>query len=516
MSTSNVDIEVLRRELREARETLRAIRDGEVDAFVTQKRGAFRVETLVGADTPYRLLVESMGDGALTVSDGGVVLYCNRQFARRVGLSPARIIGRPALEWVVVQGGLPPLLDEALRGEGRQEGTLVSAEGLVPIAVTACALPNEGGFTIFCLVLSDASDRVAAEQLRARQEVLARQRAELDAIFSRLPFAVLLAESPDTFTHVNAAAESLMASHPELRSQAGAAARRVLEGAGTESEELSSRPPGAFESTFRVYATPLLIAPAAARALVVIEDVTAERQAERARERQEQLRETFVGILGHDLRTPLMVILTASELLGEQADTHEERKIAERLGRAAHRMRRLIEDMLDLTLSRIGGGIPVTVAPTDLEQVVRPGIDELLAASPVKIELSIEGDVSGVWDEARLEQVVTNLLTNAVQHGETGKPVRVSMDGSDADRVRFSVKNFGPPIAPELIPTLFDPFRRGVAGRQARGTGVGLGLYITERIVSAHGGAISVSSSERDGTTFTVELPRRPSTSPGS
>jgi signal transduction histidine kinase len=415
-----------------------------------------------------------------------------------------------------VRSGLPALLDEARRGEGRQEGSLRSADGFVPIAVTACALPNEGGFTIFCLVLSDVSDRVAAEQLRARQEVLARQRAELDAIFSRLPFAVLLVESPDTFTHVNAAAESLMAGHPDLRSQAGAAARRVLEGAGTESEELSSRPPGAIESTFRVYATPLVIAPAARRALVVIEDVTAERLAERARERQEQLRETFVGILGHDLRTPLMVIMTASELLGEQAESPETRKIAERLGRAAHRMRRLIEDMLDLTLSRIGGGIPVTIAPTDLEQVVRPAIDELIAASPVQVEISVEGDVGGVWDEARLEQVVTNLLRNAVEHGATEKPVRVSIDGSGAHRVRLSVKNHGPPIAPELIPTLFDPFRRGIVGQHARGTGVGLGLYITDQIVSAHGGAISVSSSERDGTIFTVELPRRPSTSPES
>jgi signal transduction histidine kinase len=104
--------------------------------------------------------------------------------------------------------------------------------------------------------------------------------------------------------------------------------------------------------------------------------------------------------------------------------------------------------------------------------------------------------------------VVTNLLANAIQYGDPSRPVRIALDGEHPDRVVLRVTNDGAPIPPELLTHIFDPFRRAAAGR-TRGAGVGLGLYIAERIVSAHGGHISVRSDQADGTTFTVELYRR-------
>jgi signal transduction histidine kinase len=117
------------------------------------------------------------------------------------------------------------------------------------------------------------------------------------------------------------------------------------------------------------------------------------------------------------------------------------------------------------------------------------------------------GDTRGSWDQERLHQVMTNLLSNAVQHGAKNEPIRVRLGGDDSG-VELSVTNIGPPIAPETLAHIFEPFRRGSDHSSKRGRGVGLGLYISERIVSAHGGSIHVSSTT-EGTTFTLRLPRR-------
>jgi signal transduction histidine kinase len=221
-----------------------------------------------------------------------------------------------------------------------------------------------------------------------------------------------------------------------------------------------------------------------------------------------QFSETFVGILGHDLRNPLGGILTAADLLLRRETNERVTRPIERIRTSAHRMGRMIEQILDFTRARIGGGIPIVPVSVDLRRLVGQLVEELEGAAPQEIVLDCRGALDGEWDSDRLAQAISNLLGNAVEHGETGAPIRVELDGTSAGVMRIAVANAGS-IPEPLLSGLFDPFRRASARGAARGSkGLGLGLYVVERIVHAHGGRIEARSSEAEGTSFVIELPR--------
>ncbi len=234
------------------------------------------------------------------------------------------------------------------------------------------------------------------------------------------------------------------------------------------------------------------------------------RVTEAARERlAETLRmnELFVAVLGHDLRTPLSAIsLGAAILLKRSALCPEDAKAVGRIASSADRIARMIGQVLDLTRSRLGEGIPVRPERLDLHELARRVVDELKLARPeASFRLRLEGDGWGEWDPDRLAQVLSNLGGNAVQHG-AGAPVTVTVSGA-GDALSLSVHNDGPPIPAESLETIFGAFRGGTRS-PAGSTGLGLGLYITREIVHAHAGSILVRSTEAEGTTFTVLLPR--------
>jgi signal transduction histidine kinase/CheY-like chemotaxis protein len=222
-------------------------------------------------------------------------------------------------------------------------------------------------------------------------------------------------------------------------------------------------------------------------------------------------RERLVGVLAHDLRTPLQAIwFTASSLAKADPAEVDVKKSAERIGRAADRMARLISDLLDFTRIRQGTGLPIAPKPSDLEAIARRAVDEVQAAHPGRrIELSCRGDLHGVWDADRIAQVVSNLVGNAVAYSPPDTPVAVGLSAT-CDEVVLEVKNRGEPIPPAALATIFDPFKRAENGGERASRGLGLGLFIADRIAQAHGGAIRVTSTAEAGTTFTVTLPRRP------
>ena len=168
----------------------------------------------------------------------------------------------------------------------------------------------------------------------------------------------------------------------------------------------------------------------------------------------------------------------------------------------------MIDQILDLTRSRIGGGIAIERKPTNLGKLATDVVAETsLAHGGKPVAFEARGDLDGQWDPDRLAQVVSNLVGNALVYGDQGS-VKVAVAG-DGSNVRLTVHNTGPPIPSELQTALFDPFRRGERDSNAAHTaGLGLGLYITHEIIVAHGGRIDVRSNETEGTTFTVELPR--------
>ena len=222
-------------------------------------------------------------------------------------------------------------------------------------------------------------------------------------------------------------------------------------------------------------------------------------------------REMFVAILGHELRSPLSVVIAGSQFMIERGTlTEPDLEIASRVSRSAARMSQMVADLLDLTWGRLGSGIPITRSKTDLATVIREAVDEMAAVQPdAVLQFTPTGDLTGLWDGPRISQVVTNLLGNAVQHGTSGSRISVTAQAEAADIV-VRVHNQGQAIPKGEIPGLFSPFKRFQSdSAAARDSGnLGLGLYIAERIVSAHNGTIDVRSSAGAGTLFTIRLPR--------
>ena len=227
----------------------------------------------------------------------------------------------------------------------------------------------------------------------------------------------------------------------------------------------------------------------------------------------EQSKEMFLAILGHDLRNPLGAIsMSASFML----ETHELKEphltLMSRIARGAKRMNHLIGDLLDFTRSRLGGGIPIVRAGMSMGKAVHDVVDEIRAAQPGRtIQVNARGELQGEWDCARISQVLTNLIGNALEHGSDGTIVSVDVQGDDKE-VRIAIHNRGATIPPEQLDGIFNPMKHaqttGTAATSTPSGNLGLGLYIADRIVNAHNGRIAVKSSEELGTTFTVHLPR--------
>ena len=228
----------------------------------------------------------------------------------------------------------------------------------------------------------------------------------------------------------------------------------------------------------------------------------------------EESRGLLLGVLSHDLRNPLGATLNSAEyLLMSDGMSSGQSKAAARIRASTLRMRQMVDDLLDFARTSLGQSLPVRTGRMDLGPVCRDAVSELRAYHPERsLRVDCADHLVGEWDEHRIAQLVSNLGANALQHGDPGTTVTLKAAGR-RDDVVLTVHNLGPPIAPEARPSLFDPLMRPVvqeAERREGTSGLGLGLYIVREIALAHGGEVRVDSSEQDGTTFTVRLPRKP------
>jgi signal transduction histidine kinase len=226
-------------------------------------------------------------------------------------------------------------------------------------------------------------------------------------------------------------------------------------------------------------------------------------------ETMDRYRDQFIAVLGHDLRNPLTGIAMAASTLATTPTLEESaRAIASRILSGAKRMDRMVCDLLDLTRTRLGPGLPIKTAPMDLTPVCQQVIAELGGNPDQPLRFVPSGDLHGEWDSDRMAQVLSNLVANAIQHGGRSAPVTlVVRDVGNA--VEMEVHNEGPPLLQSVLGTMFEPMVLADTGEGPPTANLGLGLYIAEQIVTAHGGAIGVTSTEAAGTTFTVSLPRR-------
>jgi signal transduction histidine kinase len=231
---------------------------------------------------------------------------------------------------------------------------------------------------------------------------------------------------------------------------------------------------------------------------------------ERAEESERELhavaefREMFIGMLGHDLRNPLgSIVMAAASLLRRAHVDEQDAETAARIIRSSQRINRMITQLLDLTRARLGGGLPIEPQPTDLREVCRNVVEEFEAT----IQLEVEGDVTGTWDQDRLAEVLSNLAGNAIEYAAPGTVVIVKAHADGAEVV-VEIKNQGVPLPADVLPFIFEPFRRAKQLKSVTGN-LGLGLYIAHEIVLSHGGSLDAHSAEGT-TTFVMRLPRHP------
>ena len=231
----------------------------------------------------------------------------------------------------------------------------------------------------------------------------------------------------------------------------------------------------------------------------------------------DRARDLFLGMMGHDLRGPLSTIASCAAV--ELRKRPEDGRYALLTLRSVAQMKALLNDLMEFTAHRLGKGIVIAPAPLKLNEFARNTLDEINTVySERTLVLETHGDMQGQWDRTRLHQALSNLVFNALKYGDAGQPIDVVIDGAHPDEVQLTVRNTGKPIAPHLLPRLFDPLVResrddiaesAYSGVPTAGANLGLGLYVVREIAQAHGGSVNVVSLGAN-TAFTLCLPRIP------
>ena len=220
-------------------------------------------------------------------------------------------------------------------------------------------------------------------------------------------------------------------------------------------------------------------------------------------------RNLLLGMLGHDMRSPLQTIQMTAHHLAKLDDGQQVSAAAARLIRSGERMQGLLDDMLDFSRTKLGLGIRVAPAPVDVAELVGDELDLLRAVHGThRVELDVTGDTGALCDGRRIQQMLGNLVGNAIKYGEPTAAVQVTVTGGDQD-ISIAVRNRGPAIPPSVLCRVFEPLERGPGAETRPGSqdSLGLGLYIAREIAHAHGGEV-VARSDESETVFTVQLPR--------
>ena len=225
----------------------------------------------------------------------------------------------------------------------------------------------------------------------------------------------------------------------------------------------------------------------------------------------ERASDLFTASIGHDLRNPLNSIVSSSELLARSTLLPDaERAAAKRITSSALRMADMLSELQDFSRSRLDGFLHLSLEHANVAEICRDVVTEIAAAHPTYTLQFVEsGDTAAVVDRKRMGQLISNLVGNAVQHGTPSGTISVRAQG-DGQRVRIEVHNEGPAIDRARLEDIFEPLHRAASEPPRAPGSLGLGLYIVRRTAVAHGGTVTVTSSEADGTTFVVMIPRKP------
>ena len=492
-------------------------------------------EAAVESEERFRLLVESVSDYAIFMLDpNGHVMTWNFGAERIKGYRAAEIIGKHFSVFFtpedIAAGKTERELAIAVRtGRFEEEGWRVRKDGSrIWTNITVTAMRGlEGQLIGFAKVTRDLTERRRAEEETRRFRLLVESVKDY-AIFILDPTGHVLTWNLGAERIKGYSADQIIGKHfsvfyPPEDIAAGKTEYELAVASRTgrfEDEGWRIRNDGS-----RMWANVVITALRNSDGSLlgfakVTRDLTDRRQSEETQRslvaerakleeklRIQEFQERFLAILGHDLRNPLASIDMGAGILRQLSHDPATIRILDRMHSSSRRMSRMIEQILDLTRTRLASGLEIEPRPMDLCDLIARIIEELrLIHTSRTIDLR-SGPLPGVWDPDRLEQVFSNLIGNALLYGDPTTPV--SVDGRIEGRsVVVDVHNDGAPIPEDLQVSLFNPFRRGEReSRTSKTSGLGLGLYISREVTIAHGGGIDVQSDVTRGTTFRVTLP---------
>ncbi len=519
--------EELRAELAEAQDTLRAIREGEVDAVVVTGAQGDQIFSLVGADSVYRLIVETMKEAAFTLTFDGTILFCNAQFGQFVKRPLEQIVGRPLEEFIAPdhRAAAGSLLAEVQRQSIRRRLVLQDSEDQwVPVHVSANVLHQPDNLSI-CVVATDLRELEESteliQRLRVQQEALHESESRFKAVFQGSLDAMVIADDEGYYVDANPAAEALLGL--PMEELIGSHISRFLDTqhnfqaiwkAFREQRRFASeirlvRSNGQWVDVESQAVADIL----PGRHLSVLRDITDRKRAEEAlRQTAEELErsnrdlEQFAYVASHDLQEPLRMVTGFMRLLEERCgqldDTSHE--YIDYAVDGAGRMQQMIADLL--TYSRVGtqGKQPVSVDVGEVLEYAKANLRATIDETQAVIESDPLPTIEA--DPAQLRQLLQNLLSNALKfRAEDRRPeVHIGVCREDRQWV-FHVRDNGIGVEPRQHERMFMLFQR--LHTREKYPGSGIGLAVCKKIVERHGGRIWVESAPEEGTTFFFTFP---------
>ena len=527
---ARTSVSELIKRLEEAEETIRAIRNGEVDAFVMRSAEQERVFAVESADGPYRLLVERMQQGAATLSSDGAVLYCNQRFAEMLTTSPDRVFGESFERFVQPESRL---LWDALRRSGEENGSSqgeitleTSAGGLIPVYATLGSFGKE--IAGFSLMLTDLREHKRLETVVASEALSL-------SILEQAADAILVCDAEGRIVRASRAAQELCGENPMLQpfdrrfalfiepAAAPAGHRR-----DTPSRQAFSLAPVLGGETIRglevclvrasgelgllLRGAPLRTDEKTIGCVITLTDISDRKKVEEALRDADERKDEFLAVLGHELRNALGPIRNAAQLqklaAGDINTTAHARNMIER--QVGH-MTRLIDDLLDVT--RIARGkILLRKDRVDIRELVdsivedhRPAFETTGLA--VEVELP-EKPIETVADATRLTQAVGNVLQNAAKFTDRGGRVSVRVARGANGTASIAIRDTGIGMDADALARVFDYFSQSDRSVDRSRGGLGLGMALARGLVELHGGQMTaMSDGPGRGSEFFIRIP---------
>jgi PAS domain S-box-containing protein len=520
----------LRLRLEEAEQAMEAIRTGQAESLIVEGPDGPRIFSLEGADHSYRVLVESMNEGAATLGENATILYCNARFAEMLEAPLERVMGARMDQFLPAHSrrGFSLLVTEANGGESRGELELVGETGQTVPAQISISVIHDDRRRRFCLVAADLRAQKRNEEIVAAER-LAR------SVIEQAAEAIVVCDEEGRIIRANRGATELCGGNlvqasfdeafritleprPGGEENAGGVAAVALRGAVLRGAPAWIDRAQGHKAFIVVSAAPLTgRAQKIIGCVITMTDISEQKRAEEALNdlnrrlaTADRRKDEFLAMLGHELRNPLSPIITATQVMKMRGNRGREIQIIER--QLVHLVR-LVDDLLDV--SRITSGkLELRQHRVALAKIVRRGLEmasPLLEqrAQSLKIEVPDE-DLVVEADADRLSQVVANLLTNAAKYSNQGSTIDVTARRS-GDLVRLSVVDRGIGIAPQMLEQVFDMFVQQPQALDRSVGGLGLGLTIVRSLVALHGGKVEArSEGPGRGSEFIVELPLAP------